>query len=108
MVSFPGGTVYHDKGNLNLTFFTPRERYDRKKNLEIVSKALFRQFSLEVNISDREDLLYNNYYKISGTASKLGRPNAYHHCTLLVDADKIHVRNSLQKNNVSISFLVTI
>ncbi|KAL0268314.1 UNVERIFIED_CONTAM: hypothetical protein PYX00_010307 [Menopon gallinae] len=94
-----GGTVYHDKGNLNLTFFTPRERYDRKKNLETITKALFREFSLKIDISDREDLLYNNYYKISGTASKLGRPNAYHHCTLLVDADKTNVRSSLQKNN---------
>lgn len=34
-----GGTVYHDKGNLNLTFFTPRERYNRKSNLEIITRA---------------------------------------------------------------------
>jgi len=94
-----GGTVYHDKGNLNLTFFTPRERYNRKSNLEIITRALFREWGVNINISEREDLLMNNHFKVSGTASKLGRPSAYHHCTLLVDANKLNLKNSLIKSN---------
>nr|CAH7755619.1 unnamed protein product [Callosobruchus chinensis] len=35
-----GGTVYHDSGNLNLTFFTTKERYSRKYNLEVITRAL--------------------------------------------------------------------
>lgn len=55
-----GGTVYHDKGNLNLTFFTPRELYDRKYNLEIIRRAVFREFGLKIDISPREDLVIRN------------------------------------------------
>lgn len=33
-----GGTVYHDMENLNLTFFTGREEYSRRRNLEVISR----------------------------------------------------------------------
>lgn len=33
-----GGTVYHDLGNLNLTFFSSRKAYSRKRNLELISR----------------------------------------------------------------------
>lgn len=35
--------------------------------------------------------------QISGTAAKLGRPNAYHHCTILASANKLHLGESLVK-----------
>ncbi|ODM99978.1 Lipoyltransferase 1, mitochondrial [Orchesella cincta] len=81
-----GGCVYHDRGNLNCTFFTPRAAYDRKKNLEIICRALDRGFDLQAEVSPREDVTLHGYKQISGTAAKLGK-NAYHHCTVLVDAD---------------------
>lgn len=59
-----GGTVYHDNGNLNLTFFTPRERYNRKYNLNIITNALFRQWSLKSVINKREDILVNEDCKV--------------------------------------------
>lgn len=55
-----GGTVFHDRGNLNMTFFTPRESYDRKYNLEIIRRAIFREFGLKIEISQREDLVIRN------------------------------------------------
>lgn len=55
-----GGTVYHDNGNLNLTFFTPREQYNRKYNLEIISRSLFREYDMKVDITPREDLVIRN------------------------------------------------
>jgi lipoyltransferase 1 len=45
--------------------------------------------------------------QISGTAAKLGRPNAYHHCTLLVDVDKAKLRSALRKHHVSITFVLS-
>ncbi|XP_017880867.1 lipoyltransferase 1, mitochondrial isoform X2 [Ceratina calcarata] len=92
-----GGTVYHDNGNLNLTFFTPRERYNRKYNLDIITRALYREWGLQADINKREDIVVEGKYKISGTAAKLGRPNAYHHCTLLVNVNKTALGLALER-----------
>jgi len=60
-----GGTVYHDNGNLNLTFFTPHERYNRRYNLSIIVNALFRQWGLKSVINERDDILVNGESKVS-------------------------------------------
>lgn len=51
-----GGTVYHDRGNMNMTFFTPRDRYNRNYNLNIVTRALFREWGIKAEISKRDDI----------------------------------------------------
>ncbi|XP_059608516.1 lipoyltransferase 1, mitochondrial isoform X2 [Phlebotomus argentipes] len=96
-----GGTVYHDRGNLNCTFFTPRDRYNRKYNLSLITRALFREWSIKADISERDDILFRGK-KISGTAAKLGQPNAYHHCTLLVNSNKDQLTQALtmEKNDI--------
>lgn len=96
-----GGAVYHDLGNLNCTFFTPRARYDRKYNLNLITRALYREYGISAEISDRDDITLLNK-KISGTAAKLGQPNAYHHCTLLVNSNKLHLGESLAKDTAEI------
>lgn len=92
-----GGTVYHDNGNLNLSFFTPRDRHNRKYNLQIITRALFREWRLKSVIDEHDDIVVEGDYKISGTAAKLGRPNAYHHCTLLVGVDKDNLNLALER-----------
>lgn len=103
-----GGTVFHDHGNLNLTFFTPRDRYNRKQNLEVISTALHRNWGLKTEINKKEDIVIDGMYKISGTASKLGRPNAYHHCTLLVDVNKNTLSECLHKYDKGIETNATV
>jgi len=92
-----GGAVFHDRDNLNCTFFTPRERYDRKYNLNVITRAIYREYGIDTEISPRDDILLHGK-KISGTAAKLGQPNCYHHCTLLVNSNKNHLNGSLMKN----------
>ena len=82
-----GGTVYHDLGNLNVTFMTSRSRYNRKGNLECIAKALSDRWNLDVDLSPRDDLLVDGTFKISGSAAKLGKYLGYHHCTLLCDVN---------------------
>ncbi|MEE6470451.1 hypothetical protein FKM82_008974 [Ascaphus truei] len=83
-----GGTVYHDLGNINLTFFTLKKKYDRMENLNLIISALKAlQPELDVQATERYDLLLDGKFKISGTAAKLGRTVAYHHCTLLCNAN---------------------
>ncbi|KAK2577441.1 hypothetical protein KPH14_003548 [Odynerus spinipes] len=97
-----GGTVYHDNGNLNLSFFTPKERYNRRYNLDIITRALYREWGLKAAVNEREDIVVEGRYKVSGTAAKLGRPNAYHHCTLLVAANKTLLSLILQRHEADI------
>ncbi|GJQ85965.1 hypothetical protein Trydic_g21812 [Trypoxylus dichotomus] len=91
-----GGTVYHDRGNLNITFFTPRQHYNRRHNLEVITQAIRNEYGLEIEITKRDDLVIGDH-KVSGTAAKLARTVAYHHCTLLVNSDKRILRDSLRK-----------
>ncbi|GFR14670.1 lipoyltransferase 1, mitochondrial [Trichonephila clavata] len=64
-----GGTVYHDFGNLNFSFITPRKKYDRKRNLELICESVRRRWLINLNITKRDDILYNNEFK-KGVKSK--------------------------------------
>ncbi|KFV42784.1 hypothetical protein N341_08638 [Tyto alba] len=92
-----GGTVYHDLGNINLSFFTTRRKYERMENLKLVVKALKALCpQLDVHVTERYNILLDRQYKISGTAAKLGSRTAYHHCTLLCNADKFVLSSVLK------------
>ncbi|XP_067629150.1 lipoyl amidotransferase LIPT1, mitochondrial isoform X2 [Eurosta solidaginis] len=95
-----GGAVYHDRGNLNCTFLTTRERYNRNYNLNILTRALFREWAIKAEINERDDICINDK-KLSGTAAKLGFPNAYHHCTLLANTDKSNLDKFLSKEKIN-------
>lgn len=51
-----GGAVFHDRGNLNCTFFSARDRYNRDYNLNIITRALFREWGINAQISPRDDI----------------------------------------------------
>lgn len=80
-----GGTVYHDLGNLNYTFFAPRESYDQEAQFQVVIAALAR-FGITAERSGRNDLLVEGR-KISGSAFKHKRERSFHHGTVLIDSD---------------------
>lgn len=92
-----GGTVYHDLGNLNLTFFTSREQYDRGANLALVAEALRQGWGFDITVNGRDDILLDNAFKISGTAAKLTRNTAYHHLTLMVNVDTDCLHTALER-----------
>ncbi|XP_061540044.1 lipoyltransferase 1, mitochondrial isoform X1 [Phycodurus eques] len=83
-----GGTVFHDLGNLNLTFFASKNAYDRQRNLKVITEALRRlRPGLDVEATERFDIFLKGCYKITGSASRISRKSSYHHCTLLHSAD---------------------
>ena len=53
----------------------------------------------------RDDIVINQQRKISGTAAKLGRNAAYHHCTLLVNVDTSNLSRAL--NNPRSDLILT-
>ena len=80
-----GGAVFHDLGNLNFTFLTDDASFDVDKQLSVIQTAL-KSFGLDAVKSGRNDLLVEDR-KFSGNAFYHSQGNAYHHGTLLVNAD---------------------
>ncbi|VDK78868.1 unnamed protein product [Litomosoides sigmodontis] len=91
-----GGAVYHDLGNLNISILTSHQRHERKRNLCMIAEALSQEFNIKVEPNNRNDLwLQPGQRKISGTAARIVRQVAYHHLTLLVNADIAILKRSL-------------
>lgn len=80
-----GGAVYHDLGNLNFTFITQNDSFDKKFQLTVIQKAL-ESFDIASTFSGRNDLLVDGY-KISGQAYLEKKEYSLHHGTLLIDVD---------------------
>jgi len=86
-----GGTVYHDRGNLNWALIVPRSGHDPSAELARVAAALAR-LGLESRAGERGGLYVElgpgeGRGKVSGTARRLEASRVLHHGTLLVEAD---------------------
>ncbi len=80
-----GGAVFHDLGNLNFTFLVAEENYDLDKQLRVIETACD-LIGIPVSRSGRNDLLADGF-KFSGNAFYHYQGKAYHHGTLLINAD---------------------
>ena len=80
-----GGAVFHDLGNLNFTFLVCDEDFDVDRQLSVIQTACA-SIGLTAEKSGRNDLLVQGH-KFSGNAFYHSQGRAYHHGTLLVDAD---------------------
>lgn len=81
-----GGTVVHDEGNLNFCFMRPRTEHEPLKNAKLVATVLRNEFGIKASVNERADILVDGK-KVSGAAYRISRDRAYHHGTLLIDAD---------------------
>lgn len=80
-----GGAVFHDTGNLNFTFICTEENYNLDKQLKVIQTAC-RLAGIETELSGRNDLLADGR-KFSGNAFYNAKGKAYHHGTILINAD---------------------
>lgn len=95
-----GGAVFHDLGNTNFTFLSPKESYKRENNLAVIFAALS-TFGIRAEASGRNDLLVDfadGPRKFSGSAYREKRDRAFHHGTLLLDCDLGRLGNYLTPN----------
>lgn len=95
-----GGTVFHDYGNINFSFFrhADRERLiDYDTNLGVIAGAL-QKLGYAVKANERHDL-FREQYKISGNAQHIRRGRALHHGTILYDADLTTLRSSIRRTS---------
>lgn len=80
-----GGAVFHDLGNLNFTFLMAKDNYDLDKQFSVIIRAC-QMAGVHAEKSGRNDLLAEGH-KFSGNAFYNNKTHAYHHGTLLIDAD---------------------
>ena len=80
-----GGAVYHDLGNLNFSFLTPRGQYDVRRQLGVIRRAVA-EFGIEAEFTGRNDLVISGSgAKFSGNAFRFSRDVGLHHGTIMVD-----------------------
>lgn len=80
-----GGAMFHDLGNTNFTFLSPKDSYDQEANFTIIINAL-KKLGIDAQLSGRNDIQVGDR-KISGNAFKHAMDRSFHHGTLLVNAD---------------------
>lgn len=80
-----GGAVFHDLGNTNFTFLSPKKDYNQDANFQIIINAL-KKLGIEAAQSGRNDLQVGER-KISGSAFKHATDRSFHHGTVLVNAN---------------------
>jgi lipoate-protein ligase A len=88
-----GGSVYHDRGNVNYSFIMPRKLYHRDKIFSIICHA-FEKMDINVNISPTWALSTAGK-KFSGSAFRQNNRMVLHHGTLLVHSDLVQMRKFL-------------
>jgi lipoate-protein ligase A len=100
-----GGTVFHDLGNTNFTFLSPRDEYSKERNIAIVTGAL-NELDLPARVNARNDIIVDGK-KVSGSAYKLTGSKAFHHGTLLVNSDLDRLQYYLTPEEKDVGELTT-
>jgi lipoate---protein ligase len=94
-----GGTVFHDKGNLNFTFIRQSEsgkQVDFRKHTQPVIDFLISS-GINAKFEGKNDIKVDGL-KISGNAEQIHRNRVLHHGTLLFSTSLGILRNSLRQD----------
>lgn len=96
-----GGTVYHDLGNINMTFIRKNIKLDEINFIENTKfmKEMLVSFGLNVEYTDRKDLILDGK-KISGSAQCIKGNKCLYHATLLYNANLNNLNKYLNSNKI--------
>lgn len=94
-----GGTVFHDRGNINFTFIRnvrgPQE-VNFQQFIDPVKEVLA-EIGVDAVLSERNNLLVRGK-KVSGNAQHVFKNRVLHHGTLLFESDLNHLSGALSAN----------
>lgn len=99
-----GGTVYHDRGNLNFCFILSGQQdklVDFRKYTQPILDALH-AIEVDARFGKRSDLVLNEK-KISGNAEHIFKNRVLHHGTLLYNTSLENLENSIQAGRAQIT-----
>ena len=92
-----GGTVWHDRGNLNFSFILNGEE-GKQVNFRGYAKPVvdfLNELGVKASFGPRNEILAGDF-KISGNAEHIHRKRVLHHGTLLFDSDLDSLAQSLR------------
>lgn len=92
-----GGAVYHDEGNINLSFIETVERPDFDYYLQLTLDFL-EQLGITA-YSDERMGIYVDGCKVSGSAQCIHKDRVMYHCTLLFDTDLEVLKAALRSDD---------
>lgn len=95
-----GGAVFHDAGNLNFTFVSAKQNYDKAKNFRIMTQAM-RSLGFDAQLNGRNDVVIDGR-KFSGNAFYKGSNACFHHGTVLIRSDKTKMSSYLNVPTVKL------
>jgi lipoate-protein ligase A len=97
-----GGTVYHDRGNINFSFII-QSRSGFQINFRKYTRPVIEflaSLGIDSSLEGRNNIRVNGL-KISGNAEHVYRERVLHHGTLLFSADTDKMKRSLRSNTSS-------
>ncbi|SCU97251.1 LAME_0F19064g1_1 [Lachancea meyersii CBS 8951] len=95
-----GGAVVHDLGNVNYSYLTSRDAFQREYfNQKIVGWLKEARPGTQFDLNERGDIHLDGF-KVSGSAFKIARGKSYHHGTMLVDSDLASFRGLLKPAHI--------
>jgi len=95
-----GGTVYHDRGNINFTYITSQSAQDFNKYFRFLKPIVeyLRSYSIDACINQRNDIVVGEK-KVSGNAQFSSRGILLSHGTLLYNTNLEILRKALNNSN---------
>lgn len=87
-----GGTVVHDRGNVNFCVQFPRSEFSRDKHLYMLTDKL-----RDLSVNERNDIVNSRGEKVSGSSYRIDREKCYHHATMLLNSDLSDLRKLLSR-----------
>lgn len=96
-----GGTVVHDSGNVNYSFMTTKDKFDRHIFANLVTRAVNGIVGAEerIKVTERGDIVTEkDNLKVSGSAYKLSKGRSYHHGTMLLNLNLDVLRQLLHRD----------
>jgi lipoate-protein ligase A len=96
-----GGAVFHDLGNLNFCFITNRIPGHSPLGAAFLEPVVtvLHVLDIPVVVGARKDLWLPDGFKVSGTASHVGKTRELHHGTLLYDTSLELLQRCLTPNS---------
>lgn len=105
-----GGTVVHDSGNVNYSFMTTKDAFDRKSFAEVVVDSVnsIAPPEKKITVNDRGDIItQHGSFKVSGSAYKLSKGRSYHHGTMLLNLRLDVLRQLLHRDEEKLGYVTS-